>query len=50
MSELDGEALATLCATTREYGAAALSRHTGTETMALSALALVRLVGALHIQ
>ena len=38
---LDGKALATLGTTTCEYG-------TGTETMALCALALIRLVGALH--
>ena len=46
---LDSEALATLGTTTCEYGTAALGRHTGTETMALCALALIRLVGALHI-
>lgn len=45
---LDGKALTTLGTTTCEYGTAALGRHTGTETMALCALALIRLVGALH--
>ena len=45
---LDGKALATLGTTTCEYSTAALGRHTGTETMALCALALIRLVGALH--
>ena len=48
VGELDGQTLATLRATTCEYCTAALGRHTGTETMALGAFALIRLVGALH--
>ena len=46
---LDGQALATLCAATSEYGTAALGGHTSTETVSLSTLALVRLIRALHI-
>ena len=44
----DGEALATLGATTGENGTAALGGHTGAEAVGLGALALVRLVGTLH--
>lgn len=46
--QLHGEALAALGATTREHGAAALGRHTGTEAVALRTLASVRLISALH--
>ena len=46
---LDGQALAALCATTRENGAAAFGGHACTEAMRLCALASVRLVCALHI-
>ena len=45
---LDGQALAPFGATAREHGAAALGSHAGTETMALGALASVRLICALH--
>ena len=47
-AKLDGQPLAALGATTCEDGAAALGGHTGTETMGLSALALVGLVRTLH--
>ena len=45
---LDGETLATLGTTTGQDGAAALGGHAGTEPVGGGALALVRLVGALH--
>ena len=45
---LDGELLATLGTTTRKDGAATLGCHTGTETVRLCALELVRLVRTLH--
>lgn len=45
---LHAEALASLCPTSRQNGAAALRRHTGTEAVALSSLASVRLIRALH--
>ena len=48
-SKLDGEALATLGATAGENGTTALGCHTGTETMGLGALTLVRLIRTLHI-
>ena len=47
-AKLDGQPLATLCATTREDGAAALGGHAGTEAVGLGALALVGLVRTLH--
>ena len=47
---LDGQALAPLGTTTRENGTAALGRHAGTETVALCALASVRLICALHMK
>ena len=46
---LDGETLATLCATAGQDGASALGGHTSTEAMALRTLASVRLISALHI-
>ena len=46
--KLDGEALTALCTTTGQYGATAFSGHTSTEAMSLSALALIRLIRALH--
>jgi hypothetical protein len=45
---LDGEALATLGATTGENETATLGSHAGTEAVALGALPLVGLVGTLH--
>ena len=46
--DLDGQTLTTLGTTTCENGTTAFGGHTGAETMALSTLALIRLVGALH--
>lgn len=45
---LDGKTLAALGAATGQDGAAALGGHAGTEPVSGGALALVRLVGALH--
>ena len=45
---LHAQTLATLGTTTSENRAAALGGHTGAETVRLSALALVRLIRALH--
>ena len=45
---LDAKTLATLCTTSSEHGAAALGGHTSAETMALCALAVVRLISTLH--
>lgn len=47
--ELDSQALAALRPTAGQYGATTLGGHTGTETMAFSALALVGLISAFHI-
>ena len=46
---LDAETLATLCAASSEHSAATLGGHTSTEAVALSALAVVRLIGAFHL-
>ena len=46
---LDGETLAALCTTTGQHGTAALGSHTCTEAMSLCALALIRLIRALHL-
>jgi hypothetical protein len=48
MRVLDGKLLATLGATTRENGAAALGGHTSAEAVGLGTLKLVRLIGTLH--
>ena len=48
VSLLDSETLAALGTTTGEHGTTTLSGHTGTEAMALGALAFVRLIGAFH--
>lgn len=45
---LDGETLAPLSTTGSENSATTLGGHAGTETVALGALAFVRLVGAFH--
>lgn len=45
---LDGKALTTLSTATGQNSTTGLSGHTSTETMALSALMGVRLIGALH--
>ena len=45
---LHGKALAPLGTTTGQHSAAALGGHTSTETMALCALARIRLIGAFH--
>lgn len=47
---LHAEALASLGATCRENSAAALGRHAGAETVALSALTGIGLIGAFHIR
>jgi len=47
--KLDGETLAALCTTTGQHGTAALGSHTCTEAMSLCALALIRLIRALHL-
>lgn len=46
---LHAKTLAALCATSSQHLTAALSRHTSTETVALSPLTSVRLIRALHI-
>ena len=47
-AKLHGEALASLGTTGLQDIATALGCHTGTETMALRTLALVRLIGTFH--
>ncbi len=49
-SVLHAEALAALCTTRREHGTTALGGHTGTEAVALSALARIRLIRTFHNQ
>lgn len=46
---LDAKTLAALCTAGGENRTASLGRHTSTETMALGALAVVRLIGAFHL-
>lgn len=46
---LDAKTLAALCTAGGENSTASLGRHTSTETMALGALAVVRLIGAFHL-
>ena len=45
---LHGKALAPLGTTTGQHGTTAPGGHTSTETMALRALARIRLIGAFH--
>ena len=46
---LDAKTLAALGATCGQDGTTTLGSHAGTETVALGALALIRLISALHI-
>ena len=48
-SALHAKTLAALGTTSSEDGTATLGRHTCTEAVGLGALALIRLIGALHI-
>lgn len=48
MGVLDAETLTALSTTSGKYSAAAFSCHTSTETMGLSALMIIWLIGTLH--
>ncbi len=48
-SKLHAQTLASLCPTGRQNSTTALGCHAGTETVAFSALAGIRLISAFHI-